>query len=77
LIAVLPLLSKKGGSSVAKKKERQDLRVTNIRGIPGVHYKVLKIEAARQEISLNQLIVNILTKEAKRLEKKGGDLNGT
>lgn len=56
---------------MAKKKEDQDLRVTNIRGIPGVYYKVLRIEAARQEISLNQLIVNILTKEAKRLEKKG------
>ena len=56
---------------MAKKKDDQDLRVTNIRGIPGVHYRVLKIEAARQEISLNQLIVNILTKEAKRLEKKG------
>ena len=56
---------------MAKKKDDQDLRVTNIRGIPGVHYKVLKIEAARQEISLNQLIVNILTKEAKKLAKKG------
>ena len=54
---------------MAKKKDDQDLRVTNIRGIPGVHYKVLKIEAARQEISLNQLVINILVKEAKRLEK--------
>jgi predicted HicB family RNase H-like nuclease len=69
---VLSSLLQKGGDSVAKKKDDQDLRVTNIRGIPGVHYKVLKIEAARQEISLNQLVVNILTKEAKRLEKKGG-----
>ena len=55
---------------MAKKKDDQDLRVTNIRGIPGVHYKVLKIEAARQEISLNQLVINILVKEAKRLEKR-------
>ena len=55
---------------MARKKDDQDLRVTNIRGIPGVHYKVLKIEAARQEISLNQLVINILVKEAKRLEKR-------
>lgn len=52
-------------------KGEPDLRTTNIRGIPGAAYKTLRIEAAKQEISINQLIVNILTKEAKRLEKKG------
>ena len=53
-----------------KKKESQDLRATHIRGIPGEVYRMLRVEAAWQEISINQLIVNILTKEAKRLEKK-------
>jgi hypothetical protein len=56
---------------VAKKKGGQDLRATHIRGIPGEAYRQLRIEAASQEISINQLIVNILTREAKRLEKKG------
>ena len=51
-------------------KKGQDLRATNIRGIPGEVYRMLRVEAAWQEISINQLIVNILTKEAKRLEKK-------
>ena len=52
--------------------KKLDLRTTNIRGIPGKAYKTLRVEAAMQEISINQLIVNILTKEAKRLEKKRG-----
>jgi predicted HicB family RNase H-like nuclease len=57
---------------MAGKKNAADKRATSIRGIPGEVYKALRIEAAKQEISINQLIVNILTKEAKRLEKKGG-----
>jgi len=48
----------------------QDLRATNIRGIPAEVYKTLRVEAAKQEISINQLLVNILIKEAKRLDKK-------
>ena len=52
--------------------KKLDLRTTNIRGIPGAVYKTLRVEAAKQEISINQIIVNILTKEAQRLEKKGG-----
>jgi predicted HicB family RNase H-like nuclease len=57
---------------MAGKKNAADKRATSIRGIPSEVYKALRIEAAKQEISINQLIVNILTKEAKRLEKKGG-----
>jgi predicted HicB family RNase H-like nuclease len=56
---------------VAKKKGSQDLRATHIRGIPGEVYRQLRIEAASQEISINQLVVDILTKEAKKLQKKG------
>ena len=55
---------------MAKKKGSRNLRATHIRGIPGEVYRQLRIEAASQEISINQLVVNILTKEAKRLEKK-------
>jgi predicted HicB family RNase H-like nuclease len=55
-----------------KQSGEPDLRTTNIRGIPGKAYKTLRVEAAMQEISINQLIVNILVKESKRIEKKGG-----
>jgi predicted HicB family RNase H-like nuclease len=43
---------------------------TTVRKLPKDVHKILRVEAAWQEISINQLIVNILTKEAKRLEKK-------
>ncbi|NIQ89711.1 MAG: hypothetical protein GWN86_29180 [Desulfobacterales bacterium] len=42
-----------------------------IRRIPDDVDTVLRVEAAREDISVNDLIVRILTKEAKRLEKKG------
>jgi predicted HicB family RNase H-like nuclease len=60
-----------GGDKVPKKKGSQDLRATHIRGIPGEVYRQLRIEAASQEISINQLVVDILTREAKKLAKKG------
>ena len=50
----------------------KELRATSIRGIPAQAYKTLRVEAARQEISINQLIVNILTKEARRIQKREG-----
>jgi len=51
-------------------KKGQDLRATNIRGIPGEVYRMLRVEAAWQEISINQLIINILTKDSKEVRRK-------
>jgi plasmid stability protein len=51
---------------MAKQKERL------IRKIPADVDTVLRVEAARKDISVNDLVVEILTKEAKRLEKKRG-----
>ena len=50
---------------MAKQKERI------IRRIPADVDMILRVEAARQDISVNDLVLKILTKEAKRLEKKG------
>ena len=50
---------------MAKQKERI------IRRIPADVDTVLRVEAARKDISVNDLVLQILTKEAKRLEKKG------
>jgi predicted HicB family RNase H-like nuclease len=47
-----------------------DTIYTTLRGIPKDVHRTLRIEAAKQHISVNQLILNILTKEAKKLEKK-------
>jgi predicted HicB family RNase H-like nuclease len=41
-----------------------------IRRIPEDVDTVLRVEAARENISVNDLVVRILTKEAKLLEKK-------
>lgn len=41
-----------------------------IRRIPPDVDTELRIEAARRNISVNDLVLKILTKEAKRLEKK-------
>ena len=49
---------------MAKQKERI------IRRIPADVDTVLRVEAARQDISVNDLVLQILTKEAKRIEKK-------
>jgi len=50
---------------MAKQKDRL------IRNIPENVDTILRVEAARQDISVNDLVLQILTKEAKRLEKKG------
>jgi predicted HicB family RNase H-like nuclease len=50
---------------MAKQKDRL------IRKIPADVDTILRVEAARQDISVNDLVLQILTKEAKRLEKKG------
>ena len=42
-----------------------------VRGIPADVDTVLRVEAARKDISVNDLVLQILTKEAKRLQKKG------
>jgi predicted HicB family RNase H-like nuclease len=47
-----------------------DTIYTTLRGIPKDVHRTLRIKAAKQHISVNQLILNILTKEAKKLEKK-------
>ena len=44
----------------------------HVRYIPEEVDLHLRVEAARRRITINSYIVNILTKEAKRLEKKGG-----
>ena len=43
-----------------------------IRLIPADVDTVLRVEAARRNISVNDLVLEILAKEAKRLTKKGG-----
>ena len=60
----------KGGESMAKKKSETINR--HIRYIPEEVDLHLRVEAARRRITINSYILEILTKEAKRLEKKGG-----
>ncbi len=60
----------KGGESMAKKKPETINR--HIRYIPEEVDLHLRVEAARRRITINSYILEILTKEAKRLEKKGG-----
>jgi len=69
---MIPMISKiinistqERGQPMAKQKERI------IRRIPADVDTVLRVEAARKDISVNDLVLQILTKEAKRLEKKG------
>ena len=42
-----------------------------IRSIPADIDTVLRVEAARRNISVNDLVLELLAKEAKRLDRKG------
>jgi len=48
----------------------EDVKDRVIRRIPLEVDKELRIEAARRNLSVNDLVVKLLTKEARRLEKK-------
>jgi hypothetical protein len=55
---------------VEKNKEKGINR--HIRYIPEEVDLVLRVEAARRRLAINSYLLEILSKEAKRLEKKGG-----
>jgi predicted HicB family RNase H-like nuclease len=56
-----------GGGQMAIKKEMVNRHIRNIPEDVDVH---LRMEAAKRRISINTYIVDVLTKEARRLKKK-------